>query len=234
MALKWPIMCWCAVKKLLTHSSVCSRSLFSSSGGWRWSCEVSFWLMHLDALSSQLNDVVSNSSSPATALSLTAEAEDFSTSQAVTYAAKWQHIDNSGIQRRCCHWCLYEVEFHLWSKTRPWDSKSGDPVSYKGDVIFSDNGLSISIILCTITSKETKRQIQLVACTVNEKYQQSVASRAQTCCTSTNCCKFSTAVGRQLFFLRLPAAATGSGASYSSSSNNLSDMAIRASVQDGQ
>ena len=41
--------------------------------------------MHLDALSSQLNDVVSNSSSPATALSLTAEAEDFSTSQVVTY-----------------------------------------------------------------------------------------------------------------------------------------------------
>jgi len=47
-----------------------------------------FWLMHLDALLSQLNDVVSNSSSPATALSLTTEAEDFSMSQAVTYTAK--------------------------------------------------------------------------------------------------------------------------------------------------
>ena len=39
--------------------------------------------MHLDALSSQLNDVISNSSTPATALSLTTEAEDFSMSQAL-------------------------------------------------------------------------------------------------------------------------------------------------------
>ena len=45
---------------------------------------VSLWLMHLDALSSELNDVVNNCNTPATALSLTTEAEDFSRSQAVT------------------------------------------------------------------------------------------------------------------------------------------------------
>jgi len=42
------------------------------------------WLIRLDALSSQLNDVVSNCNTPATALSLTTEAEDFSRSQVVT------------------------------------------------------------------------------------------------------------------------------------------------------
>ena len=36
-----------------------------------------------------------------------------------TYTAKWQYVDTSEIQRRCCHWCLYEV--HLTSLScRRW------------------------------------------------------------------------------------------------------------------
>ena len=66
--------------------------------------------MHLDALLSQLNDVVSNSSSPATALSLTAEAEDFSTSQAVTYV----DLRELPTTRLALHMCLQQtVPLHL-------------------------------------------------------------------------------------------------------------------------
>ena len=43
MALKWPIMCWCAVKKLLTHTSY-ERRERAGSAAWRSGIRLSQWV----------------------------------------------------------------------------------------------------------------------------------------------------------------------------------------------
>ena len=69
MALKWPIMCWCAVKKLLTHSLTHSRSPGKVLTSWlRDAADVSSVTVHVHRKCDLVSFSVQSSGEPTVAI----------------------------------------------------------------------------------------------------------------------------------------------------------------------